>query len=112
MPPHATISRRVAEASNLSFFELVEYRCCRCWWRLTTLAAIKTVGNVMVMSLLVVPSVTGTLLARTMISIMAASVVALISVDGGLYLSFYFDLPTVLQDHSRWSNRWACCCWW
>ncbi len=43
---------------------------------LTTVAAIKTVGNVMVMSMLVVPSVTGTLLARRLSTIMVASVVA------------------------------------
>ena len=44
----------------------------------TTVAAIKTVGNVMVMSMsmLAVPSVTGTLLARRLSTIMVASVVA------------------------------------
>ena len=41
---------------------------------LTTVAAIKTVGNVM--SMLVVPLVTGTLLARRLSTIMVASVVA------------------------------------
>lgn len=62
---------------------------------LTTVAAIKTVGNVMVMSLLVVPSVTGTLLAQRLLSIMVASVVcALVAVIVGLYCSYYFDLPT------------------
>ena len=62
---------------------------------LTTVAAIKTVGNVMVMSLLVVPSVTGTLLARRLSSIMAASIAcALLAVIIGLYCSYYFDLPT------------------
>ncbi len=62
---------------------------------LTTVAAIKTVGNVMVMSLLVVPSVTGTLLARRLSSIMAASIAcALLAVVIGLYCSYYFDLPT------------------
>ncbi len=61
---------------------------------LTTVAAIKSVGNVMVMSLLVVPSVTGTLVAQRLSSIMAASVVsALIAVVVGLYCSYYFDLP-------------------
>ena len=43
---------------------------------LTTVAAIKTVGNVMVMSMLAVPSVTRTLLARRLSTIMVASVVA------------------------------------
>ena len=62
---------------------------------LTTVAAIKTVGNVMVMSLLVVPSVTGAVLARRLSSIMAASVgCALLAVVVGLYCSYYFDLPT------------------
>jgi len=62
---------------------------------LTTVAAIKTVGNVMVMSLLVVPSVTGAILARRLSSIMAASVgCALVAVVVGLYCSYYFDLPT------------------
>ena len=62
---------------------------------LTTVAALKTVGNVMVMSLLVVPAVTGTLLARRLHSIMAATViVALIAVVIGLYASYYYDLPT------------------
>ncbi len=62
---------------------------------LTTVAAIKTVGNVMVMSLLVVPSVTGAILAGRLASIMAASVAcALLAVIIGLYCSYYFDLPT------------------
>ena len=62
---------------------------------LTTVAALKAVGNVMVMSLLVVPAATGTLLARRMPSIMLATVaVALIAIILGLYLSYFFDLPT------------------
>ena len=62
---------------------------------LTTVAALKTVGNVMVMSLLVVPAATGTLLARRLASIMAATVaVALVAVVAGLYLSFHLNLPT------------------
>ena len=62
---------------------------------ITTVAAIKTVGNVMVMSLLVVPSVTGAILAQRLASIMAASVAcALLAVIIGLYCSYYFDLPT------------------
>ena len=56
---------------------------------LTTVAALKTVGNVMVMSLLVIPAVTGTLLARRMPTIMAATVAtALVAIVIGLYLSF------------------------
>ncbi len=62
---------------------------------LTTVAALKTVGNVMVMSLLVVPAVTGALLARRLASIMAATVaVALVAIVAGLYLSFHLNLPT------------------
>ena len=62
---------------------------------LTTVVAIKTVGIVMVMALLVVPSVTGTLLARRLSTIMTASIIAaLIAVVLGLYLSYYLDLPT------------------
>ena len=62
---------------------------------LTTVAALKTVGNVMVMSLLVVPAVTGTLLARRLAAMMAATVAAaLVAVVIGLYLSYYLNLPT------------------
>ena len=62
---------------------------------LTTVAALKTVGNVMVMSLLVVPAVTGTLLARRLATMMAATVAtALVAVVAGLYLSYYLNLPT------------------
>ena len=62
---------------------------------LTTVAALKTVGNVMVMSLLVVPAVTGTLLARRLATMMAATVAtALVAVVTGLYLSYYLNLPT------------------
>ena len=62
---------------------------------LTTVAALKTVGNVMVMSLLVVPAVTGSLLARRLATMMAATVgVALAAIVVGLYLSFHFNLPT------------------
>ena len=62
---------------------------------LTTVAALKTVGNVMVMSLLVVPAVTGSLLARRLTGMMVATVAsALVAIVVGLYLSFYFNLPT------------------
>ena len=62
---------------------------------LTTVAALKTVGNLMVMSLLVVPAVTGSLLARRLAGIMAATVaVALAAIAVGLYLSFHLNLPT------------------
>ena len=88
-----TYDSAVAEASGVPV-RLLEYML-PVLVALTTVAAIKTVGNVMVMSLLVVPSVTGTLLARRLITIMTSSVVAaLIAVVAGLYLSYYFDLPT------------------
>ena len=62
---------------------------------LTTVAALKTVGNVMVMSMLVVPAVTGSLLARRLGSMMAATVaVALAAIVIGLYLSYHLNLPT------------------
>lgn len=62
---------------------------------LTTVAALKTVGNVMVMSLLVVPAVTGSLLARRLTGMIIATVAsALVAIVVGLYLSFYFNLPT------------------
>ena len=62
---------------------------------LTTVAALKTVGNVMVMSLLVVPAVTGSLLASRLATMMAATVVvALAAIVVGLYLSFHLNLPT------------------
>ncbi len=62
---------------------------------LTTVAALKTVGNVMVMSLLVVPAVTGSLLARRLTGMIIATVAsALVAIVVGLYLSFHFNLPT------------------
>lgn len=61
----------------------------------TTVAALKTVGNVMVMSLLVVPAVTGSLVARRLSTMMVATVgVAVTAVVIGLYISFYANLPT------------------
>jgi manganese/iron transport system permease protein len=61
----------------------------------TAVASIKSVGIVLVLALLVTPAATGTLLARQLPSIMAAStLIALLSTVAGLYLSFYLDLPT------------------
>ncbi len=61
----------------------------------TTVAALKAVGIVLVLALLVTPAATGTLLARRLSLIMASSVVvALVSTITGLYLSFYLDLPS------------------
>ncbi len=89
----ATYDAEVAEAAGVPV-RFLEYML-PLLVALTTVAAIKTVGNVMVMSLLVVPSVTGTLLARRLSSIMAASIgCSVLAVVVGLYCSFYFDLPT------------------
>lgn len=61
----------------------------------TTVAALKTVGIVLVLALLVTPAATGSLLMRRLPAIMATSVVAaLVATVLGLYLSFYLDLPS------------------
>jgi manganese/iron transport system permease protein len=61
----------------------------------TTVASLKVVGIVLVLALLVTPAATGTLLARRLPTIIAASTgVALVATIAGLYLSFYLDLPT------------------
>ena len=68
---------------------------------ITTVAALKTVGIVLVLALLVTPPATGSLLARRLPNIMAISVViALAATLTGLYLSFYLDLvpgPTIVM---------------
>ncbi len=88
-----TYDTSVAEASGLPV-RLLEY-LLPLLVALTTVAALKTVGNVMVMSLLVVPAVTGSLLAKRLATMMAATVaVALTAIVVGLYLSFHFSLPT------------------
>ena len=61
----------------------------------TTVAALKTVGLLLVLALLVTPAATAGLLARRLPGMMAASVViALVAVVVGLYLSFHLDLPS------------------
>ena len=61
----------------------------------TTVAALKTVGIVLVLALLVTPPATAGLLARRLPGIMATSVaVGLASSVGGLYLSYHADLPS------------------
>ena len=88
-----TYDSTVAEASGLPV-RFLEY-LLPLLVALTTVAALKTVGNIMVMSLLVVPAVTGSLLARRLSSMMAATVgVALAAIVIGLYLSFHLNLPT------------------
>ena len=88
-----TYDAAVAEASGLPV-RFLEY-LLPLLVALTTVAALKTVGNVMVMSLLVVPAVTGSLLARRLATMMTATVaVALAAIVIGLYLSFHLNLPT------------------
>ena len=88
-----TYDSAVAEASGLPV-RFLEY-LLPLLVALTTVAALKTVGNVMVMSMLVVPAVTGSLLARRLATMMAATVgVALAAIVIGLYLSFHLNLPT------------------
>ena len=88
-----TYDSEVAEASGVPV-RFVEY-LLPLLVALTTVAALKTVGNVMVMSLLVVPAVTGSMLARRLASMMFATVaVALAAIVIGLYLSFHLNLPT------------------
>ncbi len=88
-----TYDSAVAEASGLPV-RFIEY-LLPLLVALTTVAALKTVGNIMVMSLLVVPAVTGSLLARRLATMMAATVgVALAAIVIGIYLSFHLNLPT------------------
>ena len=62
---------------------------------ITTVAALKTVGIVLVLALLVTPPATAGLLARRLPGIMVTSLmVALADVVAGLYLSFHLDLPS------------------
>ena len=62
---------------------------------ITTVAALKTVGIVLVLALLVTPPATAGLLSRRLPGIIAISVVvALVSLVVGLYLSFHLDLPS------------------
>ena len=62
---------------------------------ITTVAALKTVGIVLVLALLVTPPATAGLVARRLPAIMATSVVvSLVAIVMGLYMSYYLDLPT------------------
>ena len=61
----------------------------------TTVAAVKIVGIVLVLALLVIPAATAVLLVRRFSSIMATSVLlAALATVAGLYLSFHLDLPS------------------
>ena len=62
---------------------------------ITTVAALKTVGIVLVLALLVTPPATAGLLARRLPAMMASSVlVALAAVVIGLHLSYHLNLPS------------------
>ena len=61
----------------------------------TTVVALKTVGIVLVLALLVTPPATAGLLVRRLPAIMAVAVgLSLVAVVVGLYLSFHLDLPS------------------
>ena len=61
----------------------------------TTVVSLKTVGIVLVMAMLITPASIGTLIARRFPYIILSGIAAaLISTLGGLYLSYYIDLPT------------------
>ena len=61
----------------------------------TTVVALKTVGIVLVLALLITPPATAGLLVRRLPAIMGVAVlVSLAAVVSGLYLSFHLDLPT------------------
>ena len=61
----------------------------------TTVVALKAVGIILVLALLVTPPATGILLARRIPGIVACSIVsALLATVSGLYLSFHADLPS------------------
>ena len=62
---------------------------------ITTVTALKIVGLVLVLALLITPAATAGLLARRLPAIMATSIaVGLLSVVLGLYLSYHLDLPS------------------
>jgi manganese/iron transport system permease protein len=62
---------------------------------ITTVTALKTVGIVLVLSLLVTPAATARLLVSRLTGIMfAAIILALAAVVAGLYLSFHLDTPS------------------
>ncbi|MCH8195354.1 MAG: metal ABC transporter permease [Chloroflexi bacterium] len=83
----------LAEASGVPV-KLVQY-ALPLFIGVTTVAALTSVGIVLVLALLVTPAATARILARRVPGIMAgAVVVALASVVGGLYLSFHLDLPS------------------
>jgi len=61
---------------------------------LVVVASIKAVGVILSSSLVVIPAITGLLLANSFLgSLLLSSLSALISVIGGILLAFYRDLP-------------------
>lgn len=61
---------------------------------ITTVAAVKAVGIVLVLSLLITPAATARLLVRRFRNILGVStILGVSSVIGGLYLSFHLDWP-------------------
>ncbi|MEL6439779.1 MAG: metal ABC transporter permease [Cyanobacteria bacterium J06621_8] len=74
---------------NLLYFGLV------CAITLTIVASMRTVGVLLVMSLLVGPAITAYLLVRELASMMIlGSLLGAGSAVTGMYISYYFDLPS------------------
>ncbi len=75
--------------TNLLYFGLV------CAITLTIVASMQTVGVLLVMSLLVGPAITAYLLVRELKQMMIlGAIIGAVSSIGGMYLSYYFDLPS------------------
>ena len=74
---------------NLLYFGLI------CAITLTIVASMQTVGVLLVMSLLVGPTITAYLLVKELYQMMIlGAVLGVISSISGMYLSYYFDLPS------------------
>ncbi|GAB4526900.1 MAG: metal ABC transporter permease [Pleurocapsa sp.] len=74
---------------NALYFGLI------CAITLTIVASMQTVGVLLVMSLLVGPAITAYLLVKELYQMMIlGSIIGAISSVSGMYLSYYFDLPS------------------
>ena len=74
---------------NLLYFGLI------CAITLTIVASMQTVGVLLVMSLLVGPAIAAYLLVRELSHMMfLGSIIGIISSVAGMYVSYYFDLPS------------------
>jgi ABC-type Mn2+/Zn2+ transport system permease subunit len=74
---------------NLLYFGLI------CAITLTIVASMQTVGVLLVMSLLVGPAITAYLLVKELWQMMIlGSIIGTISTVAGMYISYYFDLPS------------------